>query len=377
MNKPLTPSRITYARVELKLSQTDLAEISGVSRVTISKIENGVLLHPSFETISALSWALKKPISFFYPSGELTLKPSTIPSYRGMKTRSKTDVLRTQFKIDDCMLLIQYLFSLIKPRTTNLQFYDSDSITDLSPEDVEGIAAYTRQQFKLGQGCIKPLTVLFENNGIICMPADLPEKIDSVNISIPMGEGKETVLILYKQSLNYYRQRFSLAHELGHVMLHHYVDEDEYVEHYDEFEKQANKFASSFLMPKEAFYSTIRDVSLNGTLKLKNIWDVSAAAIIWRMYDISVIDKKRYEYFQIQMAKKKWKTCEPGDKQASPEYPYYMRNAFDFILRNGISTVENILEYTGLSPKEIVNYIDNVNWFMPVKARNEFQIQMK
>ena len=54
-----------------------------------------------------------------------------------------------------------------------------------------------------------------------------------------------------------------------------------------------------------------------------------------------------------------------------------MRNAFDFILRNGISTVENILEYTGLSPKEIVNYIDNVNWFMPVKARNEFQIQMK
>ena len=377
MNKPLTPSRITYARVELKLSQTDLAEISGVSRVTISKIENGVLLHPSFETISALSWALKKPISFFYPSGELTLKPSTIPSYRGMKTRSKTDVLRTQFKIDDCMLLIQYLFSLIKPRTTNLQFYDSDSITDLSPEDVEGIAAYTRQQFKLGQGCIKPLTVLFENNGIICMPADLPEKIDSVNISIPMGEGKETVLILYKQSLNYYRQRFSLAHELGHVMLHHYVDEDEYVEHYDEFEKQANKFASSFLLPKEAFYSTIRDVSLNGTLKLKNIWDVSAAAIIWRMYDISVIDKKRYEYFQIQMAKKKWKTCEPGDKQASPEYPYYMRNAFDFILRNGISTVENILEYTGLSPKEIVNYIDNGNWFMPVKARNEFQIQMK
>lgn len=372
MNSKVTPARLTHARVDMGLSQTDLAEASGVSRVTISKIENGVLLHPSVETMSSISWALRRPLDFFYPTGELRLRPSTIPSYRGMKTKSKTDMQKTQFRIDDCLLLIQYLFSIIRPRTTGLQFDELDSVESLSPAEVEGIAAEVREQFGLGQGRIRPLTTLLENNGIICMAADLPAKVDSVNVSVPMGEGKETVLILYKRSLNYYRQRFSLAHELGHVVLHHYVDAAEYDLHFKELEDQANRFASSFLMPGEAFYSTVRGISLNEALILKKRWDVSVSAIIRRLKDLSVIDDRRYEYLMKEMSRKKWRTKEPGDDNVLPEYPYYMRNAYDYVLKNGASTSDEILEYTGLSRREVVDLIGNNEWFIPIMPKNEF-----
>ena len=49
-------------RHELKITQEELAEKSGVSRGTISLMENGLVVNSKFETISKLAKALDSKI---------------------------------------------------------------------------------------------------------------------------------------------------------------------------------------------------------------------------------------------------------------------------------------------------------------------------
>lgn len=52
--------RLRRERKKARLTQMELSRFAGVHQGTISKLENGVLLDPSFETLHKLAWALKK-----------------------------------------------------------------------------------------------------------------------------------------------------------------------------------------------------------------------------------------------------------------------------------------------------------------------------
>lgn len=52
--------RLKRERLKARLTQMELARFSGVTQPTISKLENGVLLDPGFDTLANLAWALKK-----------------------------------------------------------------------------------------------------------------------------------------------------------------------------------------------------------------------------------------------------------------------------------------------------------------------------
>lgn len=56
--------KIKIARIELDLTQTDLAKKIGAKQKSISRYENGISL-PSIETLVKIAKALKKPTSYF------------------------------------------------------------------------------------------------------------------------------------------------------------------------------------------------------------------------------------------------------------------------------------------------------------------------
>lgn len=374
MSSLFSGQRLTEARYELSLTISDLATISDLSRTTISKLENGVVSTPALETVSALSRALKKPVSFFYPNNELQLKNISIPSFRSVLSRSMKINNQSQVCLTRCELIIQCLYNYIQPR--NLSFSDSllDSIDpeNLDDDDIEYIAEQVRSSCKIGPGAILKLSTFMENNGIICAPARLPERVDSINVTFKTVSGK-TSLVLFNSKLNYFRQRFSLAHEIGHIVLHQNCSKEDFIAHASNYEKQAHRFASAFLMPLDSFRASVMKMTIEGALYLKSQWKVSAQAVIRRFFDTGMIDESRYKYLQMEICRRGWKTREPDDGRVLPEEPYYLRNAFNFIFEKNIATPQDVVDYCSLSPMEICSYVGNNEWFMPTMPNNEFE----
>lgn len=367
--------RLYEARTEIGLTIANLVSLSGVSRSTISKLENGSILSTSLETASALAFALKKPLDFFYPKHDLEIKNITVPSYRSLLSRSKASNMKSLIKLQRVELIIQCLYEYIEQRELDIdsELFDAIDPTTCMDEDIEYIAEDTRQKWELGDGILLNIIISLENHGVICAPAHLPEKVDSINVTFKYEKG-ETALILFNSNLNYFRQRFSLAHELGHIILHHNCSEDDFLTNAVEFERQANRFASAFLLPRQTFRSSVFKLSLDGALYLKSKWRVSAQAILRRFLDTELIDELRYQNLMSEISRKGWRRNEPNDNSFNQEQPYYLREAFSFIFDNRIASPQDIVEYCSLSPYEISEYAGNRERFMPEVPNINFQL---
>lgn len=369
----IVPERFTEAREELGLTQVELAEDSGISRFTISKIEKGLLNNPSPETLFSLATSLKKSIDFFCRN-LAGIHPTTQISFRSFKSQSNRDNKKARVKILRAAEILKYLFDYIEERYVDIKPLEIDTTRDLlTNEDIEGIAYSVRDNWNLTMGPILDLTTILENHGIICFPGNLPSKTASINVSILLGEeGKESSIVMYNTELNYYRQRFSLAHELGHIILHHYWTKQDFQANDNLAEKQADAFASAFLMPAESFKSSIygKKISTISALQLKDKWRTSVSSICRRMRDIGYISESEYKNLNIDISRKGWRKCEPKDKTTEPEHPYYVDKAFNFLFSNTVISPKDIVDYMALPAQEIVNYIGNEEWLLP--RRYEF-----
>jgi Zn-dependent peptidase ImmA (M78 family) len=83
------------------------------------------------------------------------------------------------------------------------------------------------------------------------------------------------------------RLRFSLAHALGHLVMHHGIPP------YPLMEKEANQFAGAFLMPERDIRHDLKPVTIERMLGLKPLWKVSIGAMIMRARELNLITDKR------------------------------------------------------------------------------------
>ena len=377
-NIKFSSTRLTEARQEMMMTISSLATVSGVSRITLSKLENGALVTPSTETVFSIAMALRKSTDYFYPQHEVTMKNVTVPTFRSMKTKSKWAYDQTIKFLEHCKLVMQCMYEYINPRYLDI---DEDILNFFDPlEDdlssIEHVSEMLRERWNAGDGVLLKLITLLENHGVICVPCHLPDKIDSINVAFKHSDDDPGMitLVLYNQGLNYFRQRFSLAHELGHIVLHHDLAVEEYEENLDLLERQANRFASAFLMPMDSFKMTRGELTISGALRLKDKWDVSAQAIVRRFLDTGLINESRFTYLQTEVARKGWRKREPGDNKVEQEKPYYMSSACSFILDNKLASPADFISYGSLPVNEIVSYVNNADKFLPTEPEIDFQV---
>jgi len=104
------------------------------------------------------------------------------------------------------------------------------------------------------------------------------------------------------------RFRYTLAHELGHLLMH---------SRYTVIaEGQANQFAGALLFPRTEFDAAMPErAQLRDFVALKSSWGVSIAALIYRAHELDHIDDVRYRALQVQMSK--WRRHEPGSFEAA------------------------------------------------------------
>jgi Zn-dependent peptidase ImmA (M78 family) len=139
------------------------------------------------------------------------------------------------------------------------------------------------------------------------------------------GSFRDRPLIVLRRIDSWERVRWTLAHELAHLVLH----ADAAGEINETMEAEANEFASEFLAPADVIAGELpRHVTLQHLLSVKLKWGVSIGALVKHLHTAGVIDDLRLQMLQTQLYTRRnpetgttWGRTEPGWDARSPELP--------------------------------------------------------
>ena len=325
-NKERKGEMITLARELRGISQSVLAaNVHNLKQSILSQLENGSL-EVSFETWNSIAEYLELPLNFFTLNRPQT--PISSFYYRKRQTMQKKHLAELEAKIDILRTSVDRLLAIVDIPEFNLPFFDIENIAD-KKNAAEEVARKIRGFLKIPKGPIINLVETLERNGIIVyFFKDVNDKFDGITLF----SDKAQPLIFINDSIPNDRKRFTIAHELGHLVLHirtmQDLDRDE--------EKEANQFASEFLMPEIEIRNTLNYLNLNKIATLKDYWLVSKSAIIRRAYDLDVIDRNKYTYFNIELSRRGERKVERG----------YISLEKPTILKHIISALKNELHYS-------------------------------
>jgi len=356
IDKDFIPENLKRARIEMGMTMASLAEAIDVTTPAISQFEKGLAI-PKPDNLLKLSTTLNKPINFFFNKRDFDFNDSSQIFYRKLTSATKRSRESSYEKSRYVLELIDLIFSILEPVQLNLPDYSDLDFKDLREEDIEAITLNIRDFWNVNHGPIRNLVYLFENNGIICSNLDIPDKIDAFSYNVVFRtEQKEYPIIVLSKNVNYFRYRFNIAHELGHRVLHYNVEENDFVKHHKMIEKQANYFASSFLMPYASFKRDIYSTTLSSILSLKKKWGVSAAAMIYRLKELEIISEDRSRYLNIELSRKGMKKKELYDDDFEIEKPYFIREALEYIMKNDIITETTLRNKLSLNQEDLFEY---------------------
>ncbi|WP_157641330.1 ImmA/IrrE family metallo-endopeptidase [Longispora albida] len=223
--------------------------------------------------------------------------------------------------------------------TRELGLFRLPASAEDSPADIAGIL---REKLGLGDGPLADLTAVVEDAGGVVLRRDLgTRELDAVSL---WPEGAFPFFVV-NDSAPADRMRFSLSHELGHVLMHEKPGATPVQE------KEADQFASEFLMPAAGIRNSLRGGLDLATLeKLKLVWGVSMAALTRRARDLGVLSDWQYRNLVIEMSTLGYKLQEPV--HIRPEFPSTVANVVSDLIHVRGMTVEQLAATAGLFPAE-------------------------
>lgn len=304
-------------RVARGLTQAALAQAAGLSQATVSKVESGLMAITDAqwdrlaEVLDTPPGLLSQRAGFAgAPATVFHRKRASLPVSVSTQLRARLDLVHVQ---------VAGLVGDRPPIAIQRDPLDDDGYT--SPEEV---AQRVRSALKVPPGPIPDLVRAIEAAGVVVVGADLGSaKIDAL-MSWPPG-GRPVVLLGEHAPGD--RQRFSLAHELGHAVMHEVPTAAQ--------EAEADRFAAELLMPRRDIASSLGDVSMSGLAQLKKVWRVSMAALLRRARDLDRISDYQYRQGSIELSRAGYRTREPV--VVEPEQPRLLRGCLAGQLDAGVS----------------------------------------
>jgi len=297
--------RIILARESRGLLQGELAKAVGVSQGKISKMEGG-FLDVSEENLNRLSKTLGYPREFFLEFTEIY--PLGLNYYR-----KNIKIPVRLFKSIEAFVNLRRSEIEKLLQSVDMDFERATPYCDIEDEKYgtpEIIARSLRKFWKIPRGRIGNMTELLESAGILVIPCDFGTKEFS-GVSTWTKDGIHLIFINRKMPGD--RMRFTLAHELGHIVMHKLTTET--------MEVEAHKFASEFLMPSEDIKPQLFGLTINKLAQLKLHWKVSMSAILMKANDLGLLKDRQYRYLWYQMGKYGYKTNEPIEYNVPQEKP--------------------------------------------------------
>ncbi|MDE6853108.1 MAG: XRE family transcriptional regulator [Lachnospiraceae bacterium] len=354
MKNSVIPSRITEAREACALSMGDLADRIGVTRQSVSKYENGIM-SPSLDVLQSISLLLHFPIDFFYKQ-ELEVSAGTSPLF----FRSKSNIAKKTKTA--CRYQVKWAFETKQQLERYVEFIDQTlpvidaDYEDLQKDDIENISLSIRRQWGLGDSPIGDLIGILENQGVIISQFSENEFCTFKGIDAYSSWYGGVPYIVYNSiQKSAVRTRFSILHELGHLIMHSSISEEDAVkkEVIDFADMQADQFAASFLLPATSFPKDVRGTSLGHLEIIKQKWGAAMSTIIRRCESLELLTANQLSYLKRQMTTKRYWYNEPLDDVLQIEPPEILRDAVYLLIDNNIITRHTLLELCALPSKDL------------------------
>lgn len=326
---------LTLARMSRSMTQGELAEQVETTQSRVSKIEHG-LLEPTDDLVNEFSRVLEYPPAFFFQHGYMQTLPSWFYRKRKQIPRAILDRVHAEIAIR-----IRNIAKLL--RSTDIQSPRSVPQIDIDEFNgsVQDIARHVREHWEVPSGPIANLIELIEQAGTLVVPCDFGvTEIDAVGMRL---QGLPPLMFVNTHAPTD-RLRFTMAHELAHLIMHALPNED--------MERQADLFASEFLMPELDIRPQLQRVDLTMLGVLKRIWRVSMQALLMRARQLQVITATKYRILWKQMSALGFRSREPGELDLSPENPHLLQSVLSFHMTRLNMSMDDMLKMFRLYEKD-------------------------
>ena len=355
----ISGTRLKEGRVSNHVTMSPLGEQVGVSKQAISKYEHNKI-EISSNVFQKLVQVLNFPLYFFTDVEKVPYQDDGT-FYRSRLTATQSEKQPSKTYKKAAAYLRDYFENYIDFPTL-----DTNIELDGSPENA---ANELRELWQLDDRPINDIVDLMERHGLIIVNVDFnSNKVDARSGYVEIGEKQYYLVLVNAENTNFFREQFTLAHELGHYAMHaklYHPQEDLLGQDYRNIENEANKFASAFLMPKDSFTADLtRDgfINLDTFIDLKSKWNVSIAAMVHRAHDLELIDDREYVKLQKQISYRGWRTKEIMDDEKIMSEPKALNQAFELLEEHQVVHPKDLNDklremYGIVFPNEILSQI--------------------
>ena len=302
------PANVARLRLDRGLTQAQLAEKAGLSRVAVGKIERGVV-YPRTLTLHDLARALEVPV------GELLTRVRPLRSVR-FRARARLHG-REQILAEVSKWLDAY--RMLEGELDDAREFRFRPAGVRGRRPTPGAAARTARRAAglPPQAPVTDICQLLEECGVKVLLLD--KKRDSFfGLSVGQADGGPAVVVNAWNRISVERWIFTAAHELGHLLLHSDQYRTEVTEHPVDAETEADAFAAEFLMPASSFgpawEATAGHPLLSRVLRVKRVFGVSYQSVLRRLVDTEREPKSVWMTFQVQHKRRFGRTLRRTDE---------------------------------------------------------------
>lgn len=328
---------LVLAREARRMTQKHLSDALGVPQSRISMIEMELRPVPE-ELLDQLVERLHYPRAFFFQRSSLAGVGITEVFHRKRAHVAKPVLAQIYAQIEIRFL---HLDALLKSVDIECKIPHLD-IQDFKGQSEE-VARVVRSKLEVPRGPINDLTELLEDAGVIVIPFDFGTRdIDAISRWLPP---LSPVMFVNAESPKD-RVRHSLAHELGHLVMHDLPT--------PEMEDEANTFASAFLMPERDIRHELHHLDLARLAVLKKYWRVSMASLLFRAKALGTITPNQARYLWVQMSQAGYRLREPVELDVDGEIPHLLHELIAVHLHELGYTTEDLHQILKLEPDEMV-----------------------
>jgi Zn-dependent peptidase ImmA (M78 family)/DNA-binding XRE family transcriptional regulator len=295
--------RIKKARTAAGLPLRELAEKAGVSAMAISKYETGKST-PSSGVLLSLSNALGVPVEYFLRTERVELEEVEYRKHTKLPKKLLRQIEGDVIEQVERYLELEHVFPTLPIKPFKIPDNLPERINDYA--DIEVVADRVREAWDLGSNPIPELTDTLEENGIKVFQTKLfhGNRFDGLAATV-----NGMPIIVVGEEWPGDRQRFTLAHELGHLLmkgrLSNALDE----------EKASNRFAGAFLVAKSVVFNELgqhrRWLEPQELCVLKKVYGFSMGGWMHRANDLGILADVHYQMMVRLFRARNWHKKEP------------------------------------------------------------------
>lgn len=337
------PSRLTQARLMADKTKAALCKDVGLSAAAIGQFESGTS-RPRPEHLPKLAAALDVPVRFFAAGRPHARVDAGAAHFRRLRSTRVGERAKA-------LAYVEQVWELVCALELHVEFPPLD-LPDLSGSSADPVAAAraVRRDWEIPAGPLPHLVRTMEIHGVVVtllpFAKDESARIDAFSTSrLP----RPVVVLTPDRANDVYRHRFTAAHELGHILMHHEIAPGQM-----KTEHEADAFAAELLAPAGEIVPELGSrPRINELTDIGRRWGVSVKSLVKRSSELGLMSDvtARRAYQQLHLVAEAGLLPDQPITSYPGETPCLLGQAYDLAEQNGLTVAALAAELAWTLPR--------------------------